>query len=98
VGVKNSTSDLFISNCDEFIYYDDLVRAETPRKRARSSAASTTSKAADDVGKGPDPARALDLLAATVHALAEERGDDEVWASMVKQAIKRRNPGFNERA
>jgi uncharacterized protein (TIGR00288 family) len=98
VGVKNSSSNLFISNCDEFIYYDDLVRAETPRKRTRVAGASATPKSEHDAGKGPDPAHALDQLTSTVHALAEERGDDEVWASMVKQAIKRRNPGFNERA
>src|SRR5688500_15860978 len=97
VGVKNSTSDLFISNCDEFIYYDDLVRAE-PRKKARSSVTAGTAKPAPEAGKGPDPVRALELLSATLHALTEERGADEVWASMVKQAIKRRNPGFNERA
>src|ERR1700741_2434473 len=35
VGVKNSTSDLFINNCDEFIYYDDLVRKEPSRVRRR---------------------------------------------------------------
>jgi uncharacterized protein (TIGR00288 family) len=97
VGVKNSTSDLFISNCDEFIYYDDLVRAE-PRKKTRVNAASNAPKPGHDAGRGPDPVRALELLSATVHALTEERGADEVWASMVKQAIKRRNPGFNERA
>ena len=33
VGVKQSTSDLLISNCDEFIYYDDLVR-DQPRRRS----------------------------------------------------------------
>src|SRR6059058_3877290 len=38
VGVKNSTSDLFINNCDEFLYYDDLVRAERPRQRQRPPA------------------------------------------------------------
>jgi uncharacterized protein (TIGR00288 family) len=92
LGVKNSTSDLFISNCDEFIYYDDLVRAE-PRRRKRSAA-----KPDDGTNPGPEPSRAVDLLVTTVHALTEERGSDEVWASMVKQAIKRRNPGFNERA
>ena len=95
VGVKNSTSDLFISNCDEFIYYDDLVRAE-PRRKTRANAASP--KLPQELTKGPDPARALELLSATIHALTEERGADEVWGSMVKQAIKRRNPGFNERA
>src|SRR5476649_488376 len=38
VGVKNSTADLFINNCDVFLYYDDLVRAERPRSRQRSAA------------------------------------------------------------
>src|SRR5688500_412860 len=85
VGVKNSTSDLFISNCDEFIYYDDLVRAEPPRKKARTNAASAAPKPEHDTGKGPDPARALELLVSTVHALTEERGAGEVWAAMVKQ-------------
>src|ERR1700752_4843267 len=34
VGVKNSTSDLLIANCDEFIFYDDLVREEETKRRA----------------------------------------------------------------
>src|SRR3982750_4919578 len=34
VGVKNSTSDLLIANCDEFIFYDDLVREKKKRRRA----------------------------------------------------------------
>jgi uncharacterized protein (TIGR00288 family) len=97
VGVKNSTSDLFISNCDEFIYYDDLVRSE-PRRRRRTRSTGATEPSHDSDNHGPDPARAIDMLVATVHALSEERGSDEVWGSMVKQAIKRRNPGFNERA
>ena len=95
VGVKNSTSDLFISNCDEFIYYDDLVRSE-PRRKLRGPAAAA--KPAPEPMKGPDPARAIELLTATLQALTDERGGDEVWASMLKQAMKRQNPGFNERA
>jgi uncharacterized protein (TIGR00288 family) len=99
LGVKNSTSDLFISNCDEFIYYDDLVRPEPSRKRARRTTAVATRKETNGDVPGPDPAKAFDLLVATVEALTSERGTDEnIWASMVKQAIKRRNPGFNERA
>ena len=40
---------------------------------------------------------ALDLVLETVEDLFEERGDEEkVWGSMVKQALKRRKPGFNE--
>src|SRR5688500_15667507 len=98
LGVKNSTSDLFISNCDEFIYYDDLVRAE-PRKKPARTPASKPKPTDAATQKGPDPTKAIDLLVATVRALTEERGADEsIWASMVKQAIKRRNPGFNERA
>src|SRR4030081_2167322 len=50
VGVKNSTSDLLIANCDEFIYYDDLVREQmksrrTPRKRASAQAAAAAQPA-----------------------------------------------------
>src|SRR6202453_5047488 len=45
VGVKNSTSDLFINNCDEFIYYDDLVRKEPSKARRRTTAAATASPA-----------------------------------------------------
>lgn len=106
VGVKNSTSDLFISNCDEFIYYDDLVRAAPPPKaaRTRNRAAGSPEGAGKTAAalaqrQGPDPAKAVDLVVTTVRALTEERGADEaIWASMVKEAIKRRNPGFNERA
>jgi uncharacterized LabA/DUF88 family protein len=98
LGVKNSTSDLFISNCDEFIYYDDLVRAEMPKARTKSSAAQKP-KQKDETPPAPDPTKAIELVVATVRALFEARGADEnIWASMVKQAIKRRNPGFNERA
>ena len=98
VGVKNSSSDLLISNCDEFIYYDDLVRAEIPKTKGRPTTEQKP-KPADETPKGPDPTKAISLLVATVRALTEERGADEsIWASMVKQAIKRRNPGVNERA
>jgi uncharacterized protein (TIGR00288 family) len=97
LGVKNSTSDLFISNCDEFIYYDDLVRATPPKPRTRGAQAAKPRAITDN--KGPDPTRAFETLLATLGALIEERGGDEpIWASMIKQAIKRRNPGFNERA
>jgi uncharacterized protein (TIGR00288 family) len=106
VGVKNSTSDLFINNCDEFIYYDDLVRKEPNKARRRSAprapaATAAQTAAADAVpeNKGPDLNDALELIVDTLDAVAEERGDNEpVWGSMIKQLIKRRNPGFNERA
>jgi uncharacterized protein (TIGR00288 family) len=99
VGVKNSTSDLFISNCDEFLYYDDLVRTEPSKARQRSAATVSAAKAGKGEGKGPTLAKALDLVVETMEALSEERDEDErIWGSMIKQAIKRRNPGFNERA
>ena len=101
IGVKNSTSDLFLNNCDEFIYYDDLVRKERSKRRHSSGGGTatrpaTTAPAAE--GKGPDATEALDLVVETLDAVTEERGENEpIWGSMIKQAIKRRHPGFNER-
>ena len=102
VGVKNSTSDLFINNCDEFIYYDDLVRKQPSKARLAAAAAKApaASETAPPVakGKGPDLSGALELIVETLEALTEERGGSEpIWGSMIKQAIKRRQPGFNER-
>ncbi len=113
VGVKNSTSDLLIANCDEFIYYDDLVREEEAKKRRAKKSAERAVKAEPKKegeakkggeekkdGKKDAEARkheALELVVETVEALAAERGEEEkVWGSMVKQALKRRKPGFNE--
>ena len=160
VGVKNSTSDLLVTNCDEFIFYDDLVRAEkkkaaTRRGGAKSAAKTPAAKAAAVAtparprtdGRTSRPRRrrvvaaperrrptrrrptrrcrrrpcrrsttrrrptiapprksdeerreeALDLIVETVDALISERGAEEkIWGSMVKQALKRRKPGFNE--
>ena len=108
VGVKNSTSDLFINNCDEFIYYDDLVRKAPSKARRRSAAAPTANrepaagsaeKAAPSDNKAPDVAEAFELVVETLEAVIGERGENEpIWGSMIKQTIKRRHPGFNERA
>ncbi len=99
VGVKNSTSDLFIGNCDEFIYYDDLVRAEPARARRRTAASTAAAKPAAGENQGPSLEKALDQVVETLEAISQEREADEpIWGSMIKQAIKRRNPGFNERA
>jgi uncharacterized protein (TIGR00288 family) len=46
VGVKSSTSDLLIANCDEFIYYDDLVRKEEQRRGRRKTTAAAPAKSA----------------------------------------------------
>ncbi len=108
VGVKNSTSDLLIKNCDEFIYYDDLVREKRKpaSRKAAAKPAGGNGKPAKAAGESAPPPKkddeerlqeAIELIADTVEALAAERGEDEtIWGSMVKQALKRRNPGFNE--
>jgi uncharacterized protein (TIGR00288 family) len=102
VGVKQSTSDLLIANCDEFIFYDDLVRGEEKqgRSKRRRAAKKTAAKSSegDQVPSDEDKQQqALDLVLETVEDLFEERGDEEkVWGSMVKQTLKRRKPGFNE--
>ena len=99
VGVKNSTSDLLISNCDEFIYYDDLVREdEAKRRAAKKRREARPAGAPKDVAPTDDKKQeAFDLVIETLQALAAERGEDEkIWGSMVKQALKRRKPGFNE--
>jgi hypothetical protein len=85
VGVKNSSSDLLVANCDEFIYYDEQKR-RAAKKRKESAPAGQDKKQ-----------EAFDLVLGTLEALVAERGAEEkVWGSMVKQALKRRNPGFNE--
>jgi len=114
VGVKSSTSDLLIANCDEFIYYDDLVRQNERKQQQRSrrkpaqkqaagggAGAGSTKEAAkaEKVEKSEDERKqeAFDLVLDTIEALASERDQDEkIWGSMVKQTLKRRNPGFNE--
>ena len=98
VGVKSSTSDLLISNCDEFIFYDDLVRdSEKPARRKRRSASKAAAKKSTTKTKDSREQEAFDLVLETVEDLFGERaGEDKVWGSMVKQALKRRHPGFNE--
>jgi len=115
IGVKNSTSDLLTASCDEFIFYDDLVREvreqkarrtgrrKAPAPAAATAAAASSATAADaPAGKEEDHEHdrehdAFDLVLATIDALIAERGEDEkIWGSMVKQALKRRKPGFNE--
>jgi uncharacterized protein (TIGR00288 family) len=139
-GVKSSTSDLLIANCDEFIYYDDLVRKEEQRRgRRKAPAKQASGKQASTAGGSAAPAaaptsaavpepfpapasaaeppptdsspaaphaakseeekkqEAFDLVLATIEALAEDREEDEkIWGSMIKQALKRQRPGFNE--
>jgi uncharacterized protein (TIGR00288 family) len=98
VGVKKSTSDLLMANCDEFIYYDDLVReTEKQRKQKAKTPAKKKTRKAKTQSEDEKRQEALDLVQETVEDLFEERGEEEkVWGSMVKQALKRRKPGFSE--
>ncbi len=100
IGVKNSTSDLLTANCDEFIFYDDLVRERDGNRKKRRSGRSKKKSDEKSAAKGEEEDRsqeAFDLVFETVEALIEERGGDEtLWGSMVKQALRRRKPGFNE--
>jgi uncharacterized protein (TIGR00288 family) len=103
VGVKSSTSDLLTANCDEFIFYDDLVR-DSEKKSRRKKAAKKSSKkkkktqAKDESSKEEERRQeAFDLVLETIEALFRDRDESEkVWGSMVKQTLKRRRPGFSE--
>ena len=120
VGVRSSTSDLLVGNCDEFIFYDDLVKADEARKKAASKKSAEVSAkkqkeqdarkatgkkpvAADEsaVAESSDEVRrmeAIELVVDTVEALLSEKDLDEVHASNVKNALKRRRPDFVESA
>lgn len=75
-GVKTSTSDLLIANCDEFIYYDDLIRAARRTKAPR--------KTRSQAGKRQEATdRVLEVLTSI------EQDYDQIWGSMLKQAIRR---------
>ncbi len=104
VGVKQSTSDLLIANCDEFIFYDDLVR-ESQRHAARRGSREAQPAAArapgEDKGRKDElearRTQAIDMAVETFDALVAERGDSgKIWASVLKEAIKRRKPDFSE--
>jgi uncharacterized protein (TIGR00288 family) len=102
IGVRQSTSDLLSANCDEFIFYDDLVREQ--EAKLKSKARKSSGKAAADNkkssgAKSDDDRRqeALDFIVETVEALITERGSDErIWGSLVKTTMQRRRPGFTE--
>lgn len=112
VGVKNSTSDLLMNNCDEFLFYDDLVRAENTTKSRRkppvakkAEAKNKSSKKTSTKNKSTpkkEPAHELDQQEEAIELVLETaeglfvERGDRVWGSMIKQTLKRRRPGFNE--
>lgn len=109
VGVQQSTSDLLIANCDEFFFYDDLVR-ESQRAVAKRESSRPQQPAQQAAKRAPDEektrnkedlekrrTKAIEIAVQTFDALASERGDSgKIWASVLKNAIKRRKPDFNE--
>ena len=85
-GVKTSTSDLLIANCDEFLYYDDLIRVASKARRTKEK---------DKTKKPPDKQQeAFDRLLEVLESM--EQDYDPVWGSALKQAVRRVYPGFNE--
>ncbi|MBY0239542.1 MAG: NYN domain-containing protein [Burkholderiaceae bacterium] len=104
VGVKQSTSDLLVANCDEFIFYDDLVR-----ESRRADAAKRDTREGQGAKRTPEEEKrrreemdkrrtqAVEMAVTTFDALVAERGDSgKIWASVLKEAIKRRKPDFSE--
>ena len=100
VGVKQSCSDLLITNCDEFIYYDDLVRdreASRGGQRREREKRSPEEEAKRREKQEERKAKAVELVTTTFVDLIADRGESErIWASVLKEVVKRRNPGFNE--
>jgi uncharacterized protein (TIGR00288 family) len=91
-GVRSSTSDLLAGNCDEFIFYDDLIRVQKRTQTRQKPRKESADKAEDKVEKRKQ--EAFDRLVATVTSL--ESDYDPVWGSLVKPTLKRVYPGFNE--
>lgn len=105
-GVKNSTSGLLMSSCDEFLYYDDLAKAadtkaekavrqtkkkSTTKKKAAKKVGAAKSAGASGSENDPD---AIDLMLEIAESLSKDY--DAVWGSMIKQALRRVHPDFSE--
>jgi uncharacterized protein (TIGR00288 family) len=81
LGVKLSSSELLVANCDEFIFYEDLIRDTKKTHLLR--------------GLPEKKAEALAQLIDAIQALQREN-KETLWGSMVKQTIIRKNPAFSE--
>src|SRR5256884_1315439 len=81
LGVKSSSSDLLVANCDEFIFYEDLIRETKKTNLLR--------------GLPEKKAEAMTQLFDAIQALQREN-KETLWGSMVKQTMIRKNPAFNE--
>lgn len=112
VGAKNSTSDLLMNNCDEFLFYDDLVRAKDSTKSRRNRPAPRKTEAKKkSTKKAPKKKKTISSEAPVYETEQQEEAielvletaeglfaeqGERVWGSMIKQTLKRRRPGFNE--
>jgi uncharacterized LabA/DUF88 family protein len=110
VGVKQSTSDLLVAGCDEFIFYDDLVRevkrAAAKRDERKAQPTAQPKRAPDESNKENTnrkeelearKSQAIEMVVEMFDALVSERGDSgKIWASLLKDTLKRRRPDFNE--
>jgi len=105
VGVRQSTSDLLVANCDEFIFYDDLLRESQRahgRRERQDTQAAPVRRSADEEKRRREELDSrrragIELAVQTFDALVSERGDTgKIWASVLKEAIKRRKPDFSE--
>ena len=81
MGVKNSSSDLLVDNCDEFIYYEDLLRA--------------TKKAVPIQNLPEKRTEVFAMVTDAIRALQREN-KEVLWGSMIKQTMKRKRPDFDE--
>ena len=93
-GVKSSTSDLLIANCDEFIYYDDLIRVAAKKKQQQQQQKPAPAQKGEKSKPENKKQEAIDRLLEVVESV--EQDYDVVWGSMLKQAVRRVYPGFNE--
>ncbi len=81
IGVKNSSSNLLVDNCDEFIYYEDIWRDQQ--------------QAPQLAGLSKKASEAFSLMTDSMQALIREN-KDVLWGSMIKQTMQRKRPSFNE--
>ena len=106
LGVKNSTSELLVSVCDEFIFYEDLVREKTrfrqqqqqqrpAPQRIEPVRSSPGGMAEEEKSDSDKQAELAELLTDAFGALQREN-HEQVWGSMIKQQIKRKRPQFSE--
>jgi uncharacterized protein (TIGR00288 family) len=84
LGMRGSTSELLRDNCDEFIYYEDLER---------QAAAAPAQTLAPDL---PEKKREVFALLLSVCEALRRENQETIYASQIKDTMKRKNPSFSE--